>query len=191
MHDDTVGTAPGRPPRSGPFTWYFRLIEGFAGVTMAVILVVMVVQVIARYLFDSSLIWAEELCRYILIWQTFLLLGVAYRRGEFVSLDILPYMLPPGARLVLKTITAVPILIFLGFIVVNGWDYAERLQRQTIPAIDFIWTELAGRNANVSIRWVYVSVAFGSGLLALHVLADVVESWLRHRRAGRAPDILT
>ncbi len=182
---DAADTSP------GVLHWYVRLIEFLAGTTMAVILVVMVVQVAARYLFGSSLIWAEEFCRYILIWQTFLLLGLAYQRGEFVMLDIVPYMLSRGARLALKTVTALPVLIFLAVIVVNGWDYASRFERQTIPAMDFIWTSLFGENLGMTVRWVYISVPIGSGLLALHVLADLVASWTRYRRGEpehRRPD---
>ncbi|MEX0408477.1 TRAP transporter small permease [Aquibium sp. LZ166] len=182
MHADSVENVPGRPPGSWPFALYLRLIEGFAGITMVLILVVMVAQVVARYVFSASLIWAEELCRYVLIWQTFLLLGVAYRRGEFVAVDLVPLMLTPRARLVLKAVMAVPILLFLVLIMIYGWRYAAAVQRQTIPALDFIWTSLAGHNLNVSVRWVYVSVSAGSALLGLHVIADVAESWLRLRQ---------
>jgi TRAP-type C4-dicarboxylate transport system permease small subunit len=182
---DSVENVPGRLPASRLFALYLRAIEGVAGATMALILVVMVAQVIARYVFSASLIWAEELCRYVLIWQTFLLLGIAYRRGEFVAVDIVPLMLTRRVRLVLKTVMAVPILIFLTIIIVYGWRYAEVVQRQTIPALDFIWTSLTGRNLDISVRWVYVSVSVGSALLGLHVIADLVEGWLalRHRDA--------
>ena len=187
MHDDTVDEAPGRiSPRGGLLGLYFRLIEAVAGITMAVILVVMVVQVAARYLFNGSLIWAEEFCRYVLIWQTFLLLGVAYRRGEFVSLDVVPLMLKPRQRWALKLVMAVPVLIFLGVMVYYGWRYAQVVGRQTIPALDFIWTSLTGDKANVSVRWVYISVPVGSALLGLHVIADLFESWFRLRNDEEA-----
>ena len=178
-------------PTAGPsglprwFRWfgiYSRAIEGLAGASMAVILIIMVVQVAARYLFSGSIIWAEEACRYLLLWQTFLLLGVAYQRGEFVMLDLLPYMLSPRARLVLKCLTAIPVLIFLAVIVVEGFDYASRFERQKIPALDFIWSSLTGENAGVSVKWVYVSVPIGAALLAMHVAADLVVSAIRHRR---------
>jgi TRAP-type C4-dicarboxylate transport system permease small subunit len=187
MRPDPETTAPGRTFHGNPFNWYIRLIEFLAGTTMAIILVVMVVQVAARYLFAGSLIWAEEFCRYVLIWQTFLLLGIAYQRGEFVMLDILPYMLSRRARLVLKLVMAVPILIFLVVIVINGWDYASRFERATIPALDFISTSLTGRNLGVSVKWVYISVPVGAGLLALHVVADLVSSLLTFRRGDDLP----
>lgn len=153
---------------------YERIMGALAGTMMAAIVVIMVVQVVARYVFGSSLIWAEELCRYILIWMTFLLLGLAYQKGEFVALDLLPGAMPEGARRALRVIVALPVLFFLGLMAWMGWSYAARFDNQTIPALDFIWESLTGGPLQLSIRWVYVSVAVGSFLLALHILVDAV-----------------
>jgi TRAP-type C4-dicarboxylate transport system permease small subunit len=165
---------------------YVRLVEAFAGITMAIIVIVMVAQVVARYLLGGSLIWAEELCRYVLIWQTFFVLGLAYSRGELVVLDLLPYLLPRGARLALKVVMAVPIIAFLWIVGSNGYVYAGRFGSQTIPALDFISQSLTGKPLGLSITYVYVSVAVGSALLALHVAASLVADFLAWRRG--APD---
>src|SRR6187200_260421 len=58
--------------------WYRNAMRLFAGTSMLAIVVIMIVQVFARYVLNASLIWAEELCRYVLIWQSFLLIGIAY-----------------------------------------------------------------------------------------------------------------
>jgi len=154
--------------------WYEKAIRVAAGVSMLTLVAVMAAQVVMRYVFNASLIWAEELCRYILIWQTFLFVGLAYQKGELVAVEIVPLMLRPGWRLVLKTITAIPIILFLWLMVTNGLDYAGRLQNQTIPALDFISTALGGEDLGVSIWWVYISVSVGSALLALHVIGSIV-----------------
>lgn len=153
---------------------YLRVIRLLAGVSMALIVVIMVAQVYYRYVLGESLIWAEELCRYLLIWQTFLVLGLAYSRGEFVTLDFLPGALSPRGKWVLRAVMAVPILAFLTVIAWYGYDFASRFDRQTIPALDFIWTALTGHALGLSIRWVYVSVTVGMGLMGLHVLADLI-----------------
>lgn len=167
------GAAPRHPAW---LRWYQRVIEVMAGVSLLIIVCVMIAQVLARYVFGGSLIWAEEICRYLLIWQTFLLLGLAYQRGDFVMLDILPYMLPARARLVLKLVVAVPMVVFLAVIVVTGWTYASLFQRQTIPAVDFIWTSLFGHNLGLTVRWIYLSVPVGATLLAAHIIADAIAS---------------
>lgn len=161
---------------------YLSLIRLLAGVSMAAIVVIMIVQVFYRYVLGDSLIWAEELCRYILIWQTFLVLGLAYSRGEFVNLDFLPAALSPRGKWVLRAVMAVPILVFLLAIAWYAYDFASRFDRQTIPALDFIWTAIAGKPMGLSIRWVYVSVSVGLFLMALHVVADLVSTFRRQFR---------
>ncbi|WP_052418422.1 TRAP transporter small permease [Pseudooceanicola atlanticus] len=156
---------------------YIQCLRFLAGLSMAIIVVVMIAQVWSRYVMGSSLIWAEELCRYLLIWQTFLVLGLAYSKGEFVSLDFLPGVLGDKGKWLLKAITAVPIVIFLAVVAYYGADFASRFGRQTIPALDFIWEAIAGRPLGLSITYVYISVTVGSVLMILHVLADVVTSF--------------
>lgn len=157
---------------------YERAMRFVAGVLMALIVVIMVVQVVARYGFNSSLIWAEELCRYLLIWMTFLLLGMAYRTGGLIAVDVVPLMLPVPARRILRLVTAIPVLWFLAMMVWYGWDYASRFTSQTIPALDFISESLFNRPAGLSIQLVYISVPVGSGLLGLHILFDFFKTLL-------------
>ncbi|WP_347312792.1 TRAP transporter small permease [Defluviimonas sp. SAOS-178_SWC] len=166
---------------------YLRVIRFLAGVCMALIVAIMITQVFYRYVLGGSLIWAEELCRYLLIWQTFLVLGLAYSRGEFVSLDFLPGALSPRWAWVLRAVMAVPILAFLVVLAWYGYDFASRFDRQTIPALDFIWTSLTGEALGLSIRWVYVSVTVGLLLMALHVIADLVVTFGSQFRDNLAP----
>ena len=158
---------------------YVKVIRLLAGVCMGLIVVIMITQVFFRYVLGGSLIWAEELCRYLLIWQTFLVLGVAYSRGEFVTLDFLPSALSPRGRWILRAVMAVPIIAFLLVMAWYGYDFASRFDRQTIPALDFIWTSLTGDALGLSIKWVYVSVTVGMILMSLHVIADLIVTFRR------------
>ncbi|WP_407493013.1 TRAP transporter small permease [Pseudooceanicola sp. MF1-13] len=158
---------------------YVKVIRLLAGTCMALIVAIMITQVFFRYVLGGSLIWAEELCRYLLIWQTFLVLGLAYSRGEFVTLDFVPSALPPRGRWILRAVMAVPILAFLLVMAWYGYDFASRFDRQTIPALDFIWTSLTGEALGLSIRWVYVSVTVGLVLMSFHVVADLIVTYRR------------
>jgi TRAP-type C4-dicarboxylate transport system permease small subunit len=128
-----------------------------------------------RYVFNASLIWAEELCRYILVWMTFLLVGMAFHRGELVAVEIVTGALPPWARLALKALVTVPVILFLGFIVFFGWRFASRMGIQTIPALDFMWSALGGKEeAEISVFWIYISAPVGCALLIGHMLISLV-----------------
>jgi TRAP-type C4-dicarboxylate transport system permease small subunit len=153
--------------------WYRNAMRFVAGTSMLAIVVIMVVQVFARYVLNASLIWAEELCRYILIWQSFLLIGIAYHQGELIVLDVLSARVSPAVRLLIRLLVALPVCWFLYLMVSHGIVYAGRFKAQTIPAIDFIWTSLVGQPAHLPIFWVYVSVPVGCAILLIHILAGL------------------
>jgi len=167
--------------------WYTKVIRFFAGTSLLIIVLVVLAQVVARYLFNTSLIWAEELCRYLLIWQTFLLAGYAFQKGEMVAVDLIPGLLSPKVNFVLKLILAVPILWFLWILTTSGYAYSQRFTNQIIPAFDFLWNSLTGNRAAVSIKYVYVSVAIGCGLLALHIIGALIADFLALRAHREQP----
>lgn len=173
-----VGGAP-MPAARRLWSGYVAALKIFAGLSTLVIVGVMVAQVAARYVFGGAIIWAEELCRYILIWQTFLLIGVAYHQGELVALDILSARLSRGALLALRLVVSLPVWLFLWLMTSHGWAYAGRFAGQTIPAVDFIWQGLTGQPAGLSVFWVYVAVPLGCGLLLLHLTGHYIHDlWL-------------
>jgi TRAP-type C4-dicarboxylate transport system permease small subunit len=156
--------------------WYTRIFEALGGGAMLIIVVVMAVQVLMRYVFNASLIWAEELCRYLMVMITFVMVGLAFQRGELVAVDLVTKALPLRVRFVLKLIASAPLLIFLYLVMTSGYTFASRMSMQSIPAFDFIWSSIAGRDktADVSIFWVYGSVSFGAALLMIHLIAELV-----------------
>lgn len=171
MHTTDATVAP-----QGPLvlTWYRNAMRFVAGSSMLAIVVIMVVQVFCRYVLNASLIWAEELCRYILVWQSFLLIGIAYLQGELIVLDVLSTRVSPAIRLLIRVLVTLPVCYFLYLMVRHGLVYASRFSAQTIPAIDFIWVSLFGRQAHLPIFWVYVSVPIGCAILLIHIVASVV-----------------
>ena len=53
--------------------WIDDYLEEYISlILLAIISCVMMIQIIMRYVFNSSLTWAEELCRYSFIWIAFL-----------------------------------------------------------------------------------------------------------------------
>lgn len=174
---------PQAPP-GGLLGIYFRAMVGFAGVSMGIIVAVMLVQIVARYVFNSSLIWAEELCRYILVWQTFLLIGIAYHQGELAILDLISGKVSPKMRLLIRVLVTIPVAVFLYLLIKHGLVHASRFQNQTIPAMDFIWTSLTGHGAGLTVFWIYVAVPVGCTILLLHLVFGLIDD---ARRAFRTP----
>ena len=74
--------------------------------------ILLFVNVILRYVFNSGIIWSEELVRYAIIWLTFFSIGYGVRKDTHVKIDILHYYLPKKANKALNIIVEIMSAIF-------------------------------------------------------------------------------
>ncbi len=160
-----------------------RIADGYTAAMMALgcsllagIVIIMGVQVFYRYVLNDSLIWAEEMCRYFLVWITFLFLGLAYQKGEMISLSILLCRVPRNAQIVLTVFAHLVSIAFLAAIIWYGYEFAEGNSLQTLPAFDFVWSSIAGarKTLGISSFWLYGAIPVGAALLALHMAVMLV-----------------
>jgi TRAP-type C4-dicarboxylate transport system permease small subunit len=86
--------------------------------------------VVARYFFNASPIWAEEVPRVIFLWVTYLAVGVAVRRGQSLRITVLLEKMPRLARLLVEAFMHLAILVMLGFLVWHNQPVIE-LNSQT------------------------------------------------------------
>jgi TRAP-type C4-dicarboxylate transport system permease small subunit len=149
--------------------YYVNAVLAIGAALMAVIVVVMGVQVFDRYFLGGAIIWAEEVCRYCLIWTTFLLAGVAFMKGEMAAMEMLMKRAPHWVRAALLGPAYGASAIFLFVLTWYGWLYADGNANQSMPAAGFIAQSLTGKEVMLSIFWVYLSVPIGCALLGLHM----------------------
>lgn len=86
--------------------------------------------VVARYFFNASPIWAEEVPRVIFLWLTYLAVAVAVRRGQSLRITVLLDKMPRLARLLVEVFMHLAILVMLGFLVWSNRPVIE-LNSQT------------------------------------------------------------
>ncbi len=156
--------------------WYERLMMIFGCTLLAGIVIIMGFQVFFRYVLNDSVIWSEEMCRYFLIWITFLFLGIAYQRGELISLSMLLRVVPRWLHLVLTTLAHLLMFATLGILIWYGFAFADVNSIQTLPAFDFLWSSFINprEEANLSSWWLYVSIPVGAILLTIHLIVGYV-----------------
>jgi TRAP-type C4-dicarboxylate transport system permease small subunit len=78
--------------------------------------VVIAIQVVARYAFNSPTIWSEELAISLFVWSTMLAIPLGLRRGEHLTLDVLGKYLPAKTTRWVALITALTtgaVMLFL------------------------------------------------------------------------------
>lgn len=142
---------------------------------LIVLLAVMTAQIVLRYGFSTSLIWAEEVCRYLLIWVSFLAAILAYERGEIASVPMLRDALPRVWGLVLAMMANLAGIVLLVVLIRMGLSYAGRMGSAPIPALQFLLGDLLGPGFPApSVYWVYIALPVGLGLFALRLAADIV-----------------
>lgn len=102
------------------------------GISTAVI-----AQVVARYVFNSSLSWSDELSRYFLVWSAFLSVSYCVKRRISIKIDQFQNALPapviPWVKMVRHTIVFLFCLIMIPY----AWDYVQQsvANGSTSPAL--------------------------------------------------------
>jgi TRAP-type C4-dicarboxylate transport system permease small subunit len=168
------------------FELAFKQGLGAALITIvAALLALTTLQIVLRYGFNASLLWAEEMCRYLLIWLSFLAVVIAFERGEVASLTFLSESLPRVPALLLAALAALLSAVLCLLLARYGWTYAELAGREPIPAIRFLLEDLFGTSAPAAPRifWVYFALPLGMVFLAVRLLVNTV-LYLRAIPAG-------
>jgi TRAP-type C4-dicarboxylate transport system permease small subunit len=135
-----------------------QALEALTLVGMSVVAVTVVVEVILRYGFGSSLIFTEELTRYTMVWVAFLGGVVALRDGAHVATGGLGDRFGPTVgRIASLTADGLALL----FLLTLAWAGIQTLPNQR----DQYTTTL-----NVSIFWFYLAIPVGAVLMALVIV---------------------
>jgi len=110
-----------------------------------------------RFLTDHSILWVEEVSRYLMIWLTFLGSGIVLRYGAHIGIDTLQERFPRQAPL-LRAIIFVLLLVFFVAMVGLGFRYALLTWGQTTPVMQ------------IPVGAVYLGMPVGFVLMIVHLL---------------------
>ncbi|MEM8690707.1 MAG: TRAP transporter small permease subunit [Pseudomonadota bacterium] len=145
-----------------------RIGRGIGVVALALMVLAILIQVVARYLFNNALPWPDEAARFAMLWMTGLMAPTAFRRGGFVALDVISFLLP---RIISAALSLFLLLVSLAVLVVAiqiGWGEVTgfggkfataSLYLPTSPAFD-TWFR-------VPRSWMMASLLVGVALLIL------------------------
>jgi TRAP-type transport system small permease protein len=110
-----------------------------------------------RYLTNYSIVWAEEVARYMMVWLAFIGAGLALRHGLHVAVGNLHKVLPRTGARILRLAIVVLLLGFSLVMVWQGWEYLTRMGRQLTPA------------TRISFAYIYAAMPVGFALFAIHL----------------------
>ena len=138
-----------------------RLIEGLIILGAGTIVTIVTTEVILRYLFSLSLIFTEELSRYLMVWIVFLGSALAIRDGAHININALIKRFNPHVQKYMHLAAHGLTLIFLVVITVEGLKILPRQLYQMCITI------------NVSLFYFYLAIPVGSILMILFLLPAV------------------
>jgi len=81
------------------------------------------VNVIARYVFESSLTWAGELTIYLFLWSTFFGAVYCFKKDTHIAVDVFLEKANPNLRKFLILLTLFISTIYVGAIAYFGYEY--------------------------------------------------------------------
>jgi len=107
------GNGGDKPRRPLDLAYPLRLIVGTG---FGTIVVLTIAQVIFRFVFDSPLVWSEELSRLLLVWVTFLGAVVVCWDGAHLNVDFLFVKLPRPLRRWVRVFNGAVVVAFLAIL---------------------------------------------------------------------------
>lgn len=93
-----------------------KLEKMFLMITVAIMIVVIVYQVILRYVFSASNAWSEELARYLFIYDVMIAAAIATRKNSHLQIDAFINMLKPKTKAIYTMIATAVGIVFLVFL---------------------------------------------------------------------------
>ena len=98
-----------------------KIGRGIGIAAIAIMVAAILVQVVARYVFNNALPWPDEAARFCMLWMAGLMAPTAFRRGGFVSLDMISGFMSPRVAAVLSLVLLLISVVILAVAVQIGW----------------------------------------------------------------------
>lgn len=144
---------------------YNHLEEYLLVVLLFAMVVIVFQQVIARFVFNNSLSWSEEVARMIFIWMSWLGISYGQKKGEHIKIVLLVDHLKGMSRKIVLVIADMITLAILGIFCYEGIFVVEKIM------------EIGSRAASVSIpNWIiYASVPTSCLMMGIRVSKEMID----------------
>ena len=90
--------------------------------------VIIFVNVVLRYVFNTGIVWAEEFVRYEIVWLVFIGGSVAARKGIHIGVEAVLHVLPAAAARTLKVVVGLICIAFCAALVWYGVELVAQTQ---------------------------------------------------------------
>ncbi len=152
------------------------LVDGAGAILLAAIVLIVLTQIVTRYLLHISISWPEELARYLLVWLMFLGGAAAGARLQQITVDMLTSIVPRRVKVAFDVVATLASLLAIVILVWAGQPLFGPAASVVSPA------------TGIEMRWVYLAMPVGGALLGLFVLRDAGRLLRRRPPASLDPE---
>jgi TRAP-type C4-dicarboxylate transport system permease small subunit len=107
-------------------------------ISLSVMTVVIIYQVVLRYVFSASNAWSEELARYLMIFAVMLASAIALRKNSHLQIDILINLFKPRVKAIFTIISTIIGIVFLCYLFVYSLSLLKLGMRNTSAGLGFV-----------------------------------------------------
>lgn len=101
-------------------------------------IVVLLLGIVARYVFHAPIVWTDELAGILFLWLAMLGSVIAFQRGEHMRMTAIVGMLAPATRAFLDVVAVAASLAFLLLVIHPAYDFAVDEVYVRTPALDIV-----------------------------------------------------
>jgi C4-dicarboxylate transporter DctQ subunit len=166
--------------------WINRLEEGLIAFLLTLMTLISFTQVVARYVFNYSFVWALELVTFLFGGLIFLGISYGVRVGSHIGVDALVRGLPPAKARAVALVATVLCMVYAAIVFTGGWIYVGKMIELGIEAQDIPVPEWVPRVV-LPLGAALLFLRFGQVLYGIvtgkdaHLLGDEVKDALKHK----------
>jgi C4-dicarboxylate transporter DctQ subunit len=146
-----------------------RLEEGIISLLLVAMTLIVFLEVVLRFGFNTGFLWAQELTLHVSAWLV--LFGASYgvKVGAHIGVDAVVRLLKPEVRRIVTMFAVVLCLAYCGLLGYGAWVYLSKMYRLEIELEDMAIE-----------RWIAHSILLiGFVLLAVRLIEMMVALWRR------------
>lgn len=97
-----------------------------AGALLVAMTIIIMIQIISRYIFNNSISWSEELSKSLMVWTAFLVAPWAYRHGANVSIDLFVEATPARLQALIRLAITLLVIWIVSIFFFESITFVER-----------------------------------------------------------------
>jgi len=145
-----------------------KAVDWLNFVGYAIVLVVLFIQIVARYFFSYGIVWSDEFSRYMMVWLVMLCSATLVREKQHIRLTILDTLLPKAWFRWVDVLIHVVILVF-----------AVIVFRYSLINVA-VSSKAVSTSMRMPMTWIYTAFPVSMAIMAVNAVLNILVLLFQH-----------